>query len=126
MEDIVAVEVRLSSGGNLYCLTWGRIQDPVDPGPLAELILNRAHSRTGADPVSARVLWSLHPAMQAPNFFESFFDMSQTKIPFGKKNKNWRKKMAKRMNRGHEIWWLGEYIVPIQPDEPDAVKIEDQ
>jgi hypothetical protein len=39
MDDIVAVEIRLATGENRYFLTWGRIQDAVEPKPLAELVL---------------------------------------------------------------------------------------
>jgi hypothetical protein len=122
MEHIVAVEVRLASGENRYFLTWGRIQDNVDPQPLAGLVLSRA-SRFAIDgvPASARLLWTLQPAADAPYFFEYFFMMTQTQIPFGSKYEAWRNKIAEQMENGKEIYYLGYYKVLDQPDEPDAV-----
>ena len=84
MEDIVAVEVRLAGGQRRYFLTWGRIQDAVDPRPLAEIVLRNASAFSlDGDPVSARVLWDVSPAMTAPYFGEAFFAMCQRPIPFG-------------------------------------------
>ena len=123
MEDIVAVEVRFATGNNIYCLTWGRIQSNIDPHPLADLILRHARPSQldDAAPIRARVLWSLHPAMSAPYFFEYFFQMSQKPIPYGPGYKKWRRKIAEKMDRGKEMWWLGEWVIPEQPDEPDAI-----
>lgn len=39
MEDLIAVEVRLADGQSRYFLTWGRIQQAADPGPVAALVL---------------------------------------------------------------------------------------
>lgn len=39
VEHVVAVEVALTDGGKRYFLTWGRIQDAVDPAPLCEVVL---------------------------------------------------------------------------------------
>jgi hypothetical protein len=122
MEDIVAVEVRFASGNSHYCLTWGRIQSNIDPHPLAELVLRHASPSQldGSPPVSARVLWSLHPAMTAPYFFEYFFEMSQKTIPRRSGYKKWRRNIAEQMDQGKEMWWLGEWVISEQPDEPDA------
>jgi len=42
MDDGVAVEVNLVGGELRYFVTWGRIQDVVDPEPLAALVLEQA------------------------------------------------------------------------------------
>jgi len=128
VDDIVAVEVRLEAGENRYFLTWGRVQDPVDPVPLARLVLSQAHrfGPLGGVPASARVLWSLHPALQAPNFFECFFSMCQAMIPFGDGYEKWRSEMATAMERGEQIWYLSYYKIASQPDEPDAVLEESE
>jgi len=73
---MVAVSVGLSDGGRRYFVTWGRIQDVVDPAPLEELVLR--HSRAfslGGEPVMARVCEALREAAMsdsAPYFFECF------------------------------------------------------
>jgi hypothetical protein len=122
MEDIVAVEVKLTTGERRHFLTWGRIQDNVDPAPLAELVLKRAnHFAIDGEPASARVLWSLHPATEAPYFYEYFFGMSQERIPYDDSHEAWRKKIAEEMETGKWIYYLGYYKVRDQPDEPDAV-----
>jgi hypothetical protein len=121
VDDIVAIEVRLQSGENRYFLTWGRIQDHVEPEPLAALLLRHA-GRFSLDgiPVSARVLWSLHPATAAPYFYEYFFEICRERIPSGRRHEKWRRAKAEAMERGREIWYLGHYRVRDQPDEPDA------
>jgi hypothetical protein len=128
VEDIVAVEVQLESGARRYFLTWGRIQDAVDPAPLARLVLSHAHRFGPLDgvPKSSRVLWSLHPALQAPEFFECFFDMCQIHIPTGDEYEAWRKSMDAAMRRGEQIRYLSYFKVPEQPDEPDAVLEESE
>lgn len=42
MHDWVAVEVKTDSGRSGFIVTWGRIQDAVDPRPLQELTLRVA------------------------------------------------------------------------------------
>jgi hypothetical protein len=60
VDDIVAVAVRLEDGTERFFMTWGRIQDPVDPAPLAQIVLqNAAHFAPGGTPVDARVCFSL-------------------------------------------------------------------
>jgi hypothetical protein len=122
VEQIVAVEVQLESGARRHFLTWGRIQDAVDPRPLARLVLKHAHHFGPMDgvPMSSRVLWSLHPALQAPEFFECFFEMCQVKIPTGDDYEAWRMSMDAAMQRGEQFRYLSYYKVREQPDEPDA------
>jgi hypothetical protein len=43
VEDVIAVEVTLTDGARRFFLTYGRIQDRVDPGPVCELVLRHAH-----------------------------------------------------------------------------------
>jgi hypothetical protein len=124
VHDIVAIEVTLSSGERRYFLTWGRIQDPVDPAPVAALVLRKASGfAMDGEPRSARVLWSLHPAATSPAFWECFFDMCQRQIPFGPEHPNWREKIAAEQEQGKQIWYLGHWFGDerdSQPDEPDA------
>ena len=120
VEDIVAVEVRLADGHRRYFLTWGRIQDPVNPRPLAETVLrNSSTFALGGEPVSARVLQDLRPAAAAPYFLECFFQMCQRPIPFGSGYEGWREQIAAEQEQGKALWYLGHTDAP-QSDEPDA------
>lgn len=107
MEDVVAVRVELADGRSCYYLTWGRIQDPVDPKPLESLILRHAQVQLARHrPVEARVT-RLAEASKEPWFFESFFGMAQRQIPFGPGYGDWKKKTRRRMREGRDIWFLG-------------------
>ena len=108
MEDLVAVAVQLASGEDRFFMTWGRIQDPVDPEPLEALILRRCSKfALGGEAVSARMCRSLQEAAGAPYFFEALFSFSQQPIPFGPRYEAWRKRMAERMEKGKELYFLG-------------------
>jgi hypothetical protein len=120
VEDIVAVEVRLADGQRRYFLTWGRIQDPVDPRPLAEVVLrNLTAFALDGEPVSARVLRDLRAAASAPHFGECFFQMCQRPIPFGSGYEQWRKQVATEQEQGKALWYLGHDDAE-QSEEPDA------
>ena len=120
VEDIVAVEVRLADGQRRYFLTWGRIQDPVDARPLAEVVLrNSTAFALDGDPVSARILKNLRPATAATHFWECFFHMCQHPIPFGAGYDRWRERVAAEQEQGKALWYLGHADVE-QSDEPDA------
>jgi hypothetical protein len=109
MDDIVAVAVELESGAERFFLTWGRIQHPVDPGPLEQLILTFSMGcDLGGKPVRARVCRSLQEAAHAPFFYEGFFSLCQKQpIPFGDQYQAWRAEMNLRMQAGKEIYYLG-------------------
>ncbi len=110
MEDIVAVEVELENGQRRYFLTWGRIQDVVDPEPLEQLVLEQSTGfDLGGAAVSARLCLSLQEASREPYFYEYFFTMCQQKIPFGNRYDPWRKQMNKKMKQGKELYYLGRY-----------------
>ena len=108
MEDWVAIEVRTDAGGSGYFMTWGRIQDPVDPRALEELAV-RAATRVslGGRPASARVCTTLQEAAGQPYFFEALLTFSQTRIPYGEGYETWRQAKAKAMAEGHEFYFLG-------------------
>lgn len=72
IDDWVAVEVKTDSGRSAFFVTWGRIQDPVDPRPLEELTLRVATQFSiGGRPLSARVCASLREAASQPYFYEA-------------------------------------------------------
>ena len=108
MDDIVAVEVRLATGERRYFLTWGRIQDHVDPAPLHALVLKAASGfGLGSEAVEARVCESVQEANGEPYFFEAFFGMCQERIPFGDEYEAWRKAKDQEMQSGKSLWYLG-------------------
>jgi hypothetical protein len=110
MEDIVAVEVTTDTGAVTYFLTWGRIQDQVDPEPLESLVMSVVGKfATPGTAMSARLCDSLQEASSAPYFFEHYFGFCQQPIPFGKGYDKWRSKMDKLMRAGKEIAGVGPY-----------------
>ena len=81
MEDMVAVEVVLEDGSSRYFMTWGRIQDVVDPEPLEQLILKHSSrvSLRGV-PKSARVCSTLSEAQSGPYFFEALLSFAYNRF----------------------------------------------
>lgn len=108
MDDIVAVEVLLDNGNRRYFLTWGRIQDTVDPTELEQIVVEKSNGfHLAGKPVSARVCYTLQEARDQAYFFECLFAMSQRPIPFGNGYGAWRSEMDKRMRAGRELYYLG-------------------
>jgi len=72
MEDIVAVAIELKEGARRFFFTWGRIQDPVSPGPLEQLVFKHCLTYDlGGTPVQACCLCgTLREAVNAPYFYE--------------------------------------------------------
>jgi hypothetical protein len=108
MDHIVSVEVELENGDPRYFLTWGRIQDTIDPAPLEQLILDQSHKfAIGGKAKSARLCRSLQEASQEAGFYECFFEMCQKKIPYGENTyPKWREDIEKKMRSGKEIWFI--------------------
>jgi hypothetical protein len=110
MEDLVAVEVTTANGPTCYFVTWGRIQDAVDPEPLEALILDvAAHFALPGTPVTACVCPSLSAARDAPLFYEALFDFAQRPIPFGDGYEDWRRRIDGLMREGKEIYAVGPF-----------------
>jgi hypothetical protein len=108
MEDWVAVEVRTDSGQSGFFVTWGRMQDAVDPRPLEELMLRAAAGfALGGIPVSARVCANLQEAAAQPYFFEALLKMAGRPIPYGEDYDAWQRERAKAMEEGQEIYFVG-------------------
>ena len=112
MDDVLAVAVGLVTGELRYFITWGRIQDEVDPEPLAALVLE--HSRQfslGGLAQHARVCQSLRDAadsQSAPYFYESLLAFARQPIPFGPDYQKWRADRAAAMAIGKEVAYCGE------------------
>lgn len=107
MEDWVAVEVQTDSGRLGFFITWGRIQNPVDPRPLEELTVRIAGRSLGDAPATARLRASLREAANQPYFYETLLAMAQERIPHGGDYQAWRDKKAEAMAAGKEFHFLG-------------------
>jgi hypothetical protein len=109
MEDIVALEVKLRNGARRYFMTWGRLFDPVDPGPLIDCArTHMSESSLGGEIVTVRVCDSLQEASREPYFFEALFAFGQKTIPRGEDYQGWRAQMRERVESGHELYFLGQ------------------
>ena len=101
------MEVRTDSGQSGFFVTWGRIQDAVDPRPLEELTLRAASQfALGGQPVSARVCASLQEAAAQPYFFEAVLRMAGRPIPYGAGYDAWKREVAAAMEEGREIYFV--------------------
>lgn len=89
MENIVAVKVIDAEGKSHYFLAWGRVFDAVDAEPLLEAIRPHLTQWGIRDCVSIELCRSLSEAASQPYFYEALFDLSQQKIPYGKKYEAW-------------------------------------
>src|SRR5579864_8159064 len=88
-------------------MTWGRIQHPVDPAPLEQLVLRCCvKDDLGGKPLKARVCRSVQEASRAPYFYEALFSFGQTRIPFGDQYEAWKDALNERMQRGEELYYL--------------------
>jgi hypothetical protein len=110
VDNIVAVAVELEDGSERFFLTWGRIQDAVDFSKLEELVLQASGGFSlGGKPRDSRLCHTLQEASNEPYFYECFFEMCQTQIPFGEKTyEPWRKEINAEMQKGKQPWYLGE------------------
>jgi hypothetical protein len=112
MDDVVAVEVELAAGELRYFITWGRIQDEVDPEPLAALVLEHSRQVALDNPAQrARVCQSLREAadsQSAPYFYECLLVFVRRPVPFGPDYQKWRAARAAAMAMGKEIAYCGE------------------
>ena len=108
MHDIVAVSLELENKQKRYCLTWGRIQDAVQPEQLESIVLaqSKHFDLGGSIAVSAKICTSLKEASSEIMFYEHYFDMCQTHIPYGEGYEQWRVDMNKKMNQGKELYFL--------------------
>jgi hypothetical protein len=109
MDDIIAVAVTTDTDHVCFFVTWGRIQDAVDPKQVEAIVLKAAGGfATPGRPVSARVCHSLQEASATPYFHEAMFSMGQTKIPFGIDTyKPWRQEIDTAMRAGKQIRFVG-------------------
>jgi hypothetical protein len=107
MENIILIKVADQNKRKYYFLTWGRIFDRIDADLYSTII--RPHlTKFGIESaISFEVCNSLQEGAKAQYFYENFFMMCQSKIPFGKKYNAWQKSMVKKIKSGKEIYFLG-------------------
>ncbi|MGH9439737.1 MAG: hypothetical protein ACRD22_18120 [Terriglobia bacterium] len=112
MDDLIAVEVCLADGGRRYFLTWGHIQDTVDPEPVCDLVLRFSRSCSlGGVPASARLCSTLREAADSPDapyFYECFFAFASRPIPSEGDYQEWKEEIAEKMEAGQEISYCGQ------------------
>ena len=108
MEIIVALEVGLANGDSTHFMTWGRVQDVVEPESVERVVLTYAQLvGLPAKAVKARLCRSLQEASHQPFFYECFFLMCQMRVPYGPDFDAWKAARAAAMKEGREIYWLG-------------------
>lgn len=108
MEDLVAVAIEIPGGARRYVVTYGRIQDTVDPAPLEALVLGHASKFGLRQALSARVCLSLQEASNQPYFFEALVKFAGAPPPFGPGYANWRDDIAAQMASGGRLYYLGD------------------
>ena len=98
----MAVAVELASGERRYFITWGRIQDNVDPVPLEALVLSHASPfDLGGSAVAARVCLNLQEARNEPYFYESLVDIARE--PHSADHLEWRPRTAEAVTEGKAL-----------------------
>ena len=109
---MIAVAVRPGDGRQRYFLTWGRIQDVIDPEPVCALVLRSSRSCSlGGAPVSARLCGTLREAADsadAPYFYEAFLAFASHPAPSDEGYPAWKAGVAERMEAGQDIWYCGQ------------------
>lgn len=107
MDDIVAIKVSVKRKA-YYFLTWGRIFHPVEEAQLIEALSLHLKSYGIEKYTAIEICDSLKDAALEKYFYEAFFMMSQTRIPFGNNYNKWKRKMCKALRAGKEIYFLGK------------------
>jgi hypothetical protein len=106
MENIVAIRVQASDKRTHFLLTWGRIFDNVNSDDLFSVIAPHL-KQFGIASKRASICKSLQEASTSLYFYESFFMMSQEKIPFGSGYNKWIERKRNLILKGKEIYYAG-------------------
>jgi len=106
MEDVVAIEATFTDGSKLYCMTWGRVFDPVDPTELLAVV-QPLIVQPEDDLAKLRVCETLQEASSAPYFFEALIFFGQRSIPFGPGYAEWEYRMRAAVKSGKQVYRLG-------------------
>ena len=110
MEDLVAVEVTTDTGDSCRFVTWGRIQDAVDPAPLEHLIMSVASNfAVTGGPKSVASLRDATGRTRSAPVYEALFSFAQQPIPFGDRYDELRRERDQQMRLGKEIYFAGPW-----------------
>ena len=108
MEDVVAARVQLADGSTRYFVTWGRIQDPVDPTGLEEVLWAALSGfELGGVPESVQLCRSLQEAADAEFFYEALVAIARQPIPYGPGYGAWAEEKRREMLSGRDFWYAG-------------------
>ena len=89
-------------------LTWGQLHHPVDPLPLAHVILRHAPQLSLETHVTGvRLCNSLREAAVAPRFFECLVALSREQVVRGRGYPAWRRHKIALLDLGKDIWFAG-------------------
>jgi hypothetical protein len=105
VDDIIAIRVTFDDQPTRIVLTWGRIQDRVDPSTVEQLVGDFISPRGIVR--SCTMCTTLQEASLAPYFYESLFAMAQQPIPFGEDYEAWRAGRDEAMRAGKGMWDCG-------------------
>ena len=94
MEDLVGLRVRRNDGTQHGVLTWGRVLDAVDSGPLVTAYRASLSENSSAKVESIVVCDSLQELATCRYFFEGLFYFAMRPIPFGDGYEKWRAEKA--------------------------------
>jgi hypothetical protein len=110
MDDVIAVAVTLDNGERRFFMTWGRVQDTVDPGLVAEIVLRNASSYDlGGTPERADVCWSLQDASHEVYFYEGLLAFASERVPRGRReHRRWRARKATAMESADGLHALAQ------------------
>ena len=124
MENIVAVAMINAKGTRYYFLTWGRIFDVIDEAEIVNCVRLHANKCDVKKPIKAGYLcWDLQEASQEMYFYEAFYYMTQKHIPSERKSyEKWKKKIAKDLKLGKEVYYLGNPNAPFKKTKPPVIK----
>jgi len=116
IEDLVAVRVNLADGSGRFILTFGRIQDTVDPGPLEAIVLRHCGKFGLRDAVSAEVCWSLQDASQQTYFHEGVSQITAKRAVaiLTEDYFDWRNRIRDEMETGRHLYYCGDPHPPAE------------
>lgn len=110
VEDVVAVELITPTGGPHFVVTFGRIQNRVDPAELEAIVLSHASTFGLGHATAARVCGSLQEARGAPYFFEALIDFgaAMAGVRANDDPDEWRDGIDAEMRSGRGLYYLGD------------------
>ena len=103
MDEVVAIRVRDRTRGMGYFLTWGRVYDRVDPGPLLSVVRAVLERRDFREIEELNVCLSLAEASREFYFYEAMLRFGWERPSYGKRYASWQKRMRAKVASGEAI-----------------------